>query len=169
MNPNRVRKEYLPLFVRHNQEFFREADMTIAPMVLDQDQPSPEVKDAFQQFAPDGFATIVMDQHGGGGRFPDRQIWKGMPIIELLNDTCNCKDPGQLANIIGGAIKGRGNVVPGFYFFHTVWVNPTTIADTLAALRRQHADVNFEVLGPREFFALFKETREQKRTTDGHR
>ena len=61
MNPNRVRKEYLPLFVPHNQQFFREADMTIAPMVLDWDQPSPEVKDAFRQFSPDGFATIVMD------------------------------------------------------------------------------------------------------------
>ena len=52
MNPNRVRKEYLPLFVKHNRRFFREADMTIAPMVLDWDQPSPEVKDAFRQFAP---------------------------------------------------------------------------------------------------------------------
>ena len=63
MNPNRIRKEYMPLFVRHNQRFFREADMTIAPMVLDWDQPSPEVKDAFRKFSPDGFATIVMDLH----------------------------------------------------------------------------------------------------------
>jgi GxGYxY sequence motif in domain of unknown function N-terminal/GxGYxYP putative glycoside hydrolase C-terminal domain len=35
MNPNRVRKEHLPLFVVHNQRFFREADMSLAPMVLD--------------------------------------------------------------------------------------------------------------------------------------
>src|SRR5437763_12384351 len=61
MNPNRVRPEFLPLFVEHNQKFFREADMTIAPMVLDQDEPSPPVKDAFAQFAPDGLATIVQD------------------------------------------------------------------------------------------------------------
>ncbi len=105
------------MFVRHNQQFFREADMKIAPMVLDQDQPSPDVKDAFQQFSPDGFATIVEDHHGRGGRLPDRQIWKGMPILELLNDTCNTKDSGQIAAIMANAIKSRGNVVPGILLF----------------------------------------------------
>ena len=59
----------IPLSRHFNQQFFREADMTMAPMVLDQDQPSPDVKDAFRQFAPDGFATIVQDLHGRGGRF----------------------------------------------------------------------------------------------------
>ena len=68
MNPNRVQKEHLPLFVEHNARFFRETDMTIAPMVLDWDEPTSDVKDAFAQFAPDGFATIVMDLHGKGGK-----------------------------------------------------------------------------------------------------
>lgn len=162
MNPNRIRREYLPLFVRHNQQFFREADMTMAPMVLDQDQPSPDVKDAFQQFAPDGFATIVDDLHGRGGRLPERQIWKGMPIFELLNGACNSKESGQIAAVMANAIKSRGNVVPGFYFFRTVWVNPATINDALATLRRQHPDLNCEVLSPRAFFALFKESQERQ-------
>ena len=158
MNPNRIRKEYLPLFVRHNQRFFHEADMTIAPMVLDQDQPSPDVKDAFQQFAPDGFATIVDDMHRRGGRLPDRQIWKGMPIIELLNDACNTKDSGGLAAVMANAIKGRGNVVPGFYLFRTVWLNPATITDALATVRHGHPELNCEVLSPEAFFALFKQS-----------
>jgi hypothetical protein len=162
LNPNRIRKEYLPLFVRHNQQFFREADMTIAPMVLDQDQPSPDVKDAFQQFSPDGFATIVDDLHHLGGRLPERQIWKGMPIIELLNDTCNSKESGQIAAVMANVIKSRGNVLPGFYFFRTVWVSPATITDGLATLRRQHPDLNFEVLSPRTFFVLFKESQERQ-------
>jgi hypothetical protein len=162
MNPNRVRKEFLPLFVRHNQQFFREADMTIAPMVLDQDQPSPDVKDAFRKFAPDGFATIVQDDHGRGGRLPDRQVWKGMPILELLNDACNCKDSGQFAEIMANAIKSRGNPLPGFYLFRTVWVSPTMIADALAGLRRQHPELEFQVLPAHEFFALFKEFQERQ-------
>ena len=161
MNPNRIRKEYLPLFVRHNQQFFREADMTIAPMVLDQDQPSPDVKDAFQQFAPDGFATIVDDQHGRGGRSPDRQVWKGMPILELLNDACNTKDSGGLAAVMANAIKGRGNPLPGFYLFRTVWVSPATITDALATLRRQHPNLNVEMVSPHTFFALFKASLER--------
>ncbi|MBM3495230.1 MAG: hypothetical protein FJX72_13050, partial [Armatimonadetes bacterium] len=31
MNPNRVRPEYLPLFVRHNRKYYRETDMTMSP------------------------------------------------------------------------------------------------------------------------------------------
>ena len=161
MNPNRIRKEYLPLFVRHNQQFFREADMTIAPMILDQDQPSPDVKDAFQQFAPDGFATIVDDEHGRGGRLPDRQVWKGMPIIELLNDACNSKESGQIAAVMANAIQGRGNPLPGFYFFRTVWVSPATITDALATLHRDHPDLNVEMVSPHTFFALFKQSLER--------
>ena len=164
-NPNRIRKEYLPLFVRHNQQFFREADMTIAPMVLDQDQPSPDVKDAFQQFAPDGFATIVDDQHGGGGKYPARQVWKGMPIMELLNDACNCNDSGQLADIIANAILGRGNPVPGFYLFRTVWVDPSTITEAVAALRHRHPELNLQVVAPQSFFSLFKESQETQGKT----
>ena len=162
MNPNRIRKEYLPLFVRHNRQFFREADMTIAPMVLDQDQPSPDVKDAFQQFSPDGFATIVDDMHHRGGRLPERQIWKGMPILELLNDACNSKESGPIAAVMANAIKSRGNVVPGFYFFRTVWVSPATIADALVTLRRQHPELNVEVRSPHTFFALFKQSQQRK-------
>ena len=162
MNPNRIRKEYLPLFVRHNQRFFREADMTIAPMVLDRDQPSAQVKDAFQQFAPDGYATIVADVNGARGNYPAPQVWKGMPILELLNDTCNSKEPGQIADVMANVIKSRGTKLPDFYFFRTVWVNPTTITDALAALRRKHPELNCEVLAPHPFFALFKKSLEPK-------
>jgi hypothetical protein len=170
MNPNRIRKEYLPLFVRHNQQFFHEADMTMAPMVLDQDQPSRDVKDAFQQFAPDGFATIVMDPHGRGGRMPERQVWKEMPVLELLNDACISKEGGQIAEVMATAIKSRGNVLPGFYFFRTVWVNPTTITDAVALLRGRHPELNCQVLAPRTFFALFQESQQgEGKTTPGKR
>jgi hypothetical protein len=162
MNPNRVAKEYLPLFVKHNQRFFREADMDIAPMVLDWDQPSPDVKDAFRKFAPDGLATIVMDLHGTGGKLPDPQVWKGMPVMELINDTCNFANAEQTAAAMAHAIKARGNQAPGFYFFRIVWVNPTNIADTLNAFRKKRPDLNFEVLDPNTFCALFKESQARR-------
>ena len=96
---------------------------------------------------------------------PDRQVWKGMPIIELLNDACNTKDSGQLAAIMANAIKSRGNVVPGFYLFRTVWVNPTTITDALGTLRREHPDLNVEMVSPHTFFALFKQSLERQGKT----
>jgi hypothetical protein len=162
MNPNRVRKEYLPLFVEHNRRFFREADMDIAPMVLDWDQPSAEVKDAFRKFAASGFATIVMDLHGTGGKLPEPQVWKGMPVMELINDTCNFTSAEQTAGAMDHAIKTRGKQEPGFYFFRIVWVNPTNIADTLAALRRKRPDLNLEILDPHTFMALFKTFHERR-------
>lgn len=163
MNPNRIRKEYLPLFVKHNQRFFREADMDIAPMVLDWDEPSAAVKDAFSNFSPAGFATIVMDLHGKGGKSPAPHVWKGMPVMELLNDTCNFANAEQTASAMWNAIKNRGNQTPGFYFFRIVWVNPKNISDTLAALHKQRPELNFEVLDPHTFFALFKESQARRK------
>jgi hypothetical protein len=140
-------------------------DMDIAPMVLDWDEPSPDVKDAFAQFAPSGFATIVMDMHGKGGKNPAPQVWKGMPVTELINDTCNFASAEQTADILARAVKDRGNQMPGFYFFRIVWVNPTQISDTLAALRRKRPELPFELLDPHTFFALFKESHEKQTKT----
>jgi hypothetical protein len=161
VNPNRIRPEHLPLFIRHNQAFFREADMTIAPMVLDWDQPTPAVKDAFQQFAPDGYGTIIWDMHTDSGKPVEPQVWKGMPILELINDANECPGAEQTADIMANAIAKRGNRMPGFYLFRIVWVNPTTIADSLAILHRKHPDLNFELLDPYTFFALFRKAMAQ--------
>ncbi len=157
MNPNRVRKEHLPLFVEHNKRFFREADMTIAPMVLDWDEPSAAVKDAFCQFAPDGFATIVMDLHATGGKAPQPHVWKGMAVTNLINDACNFAGPQQTAEVLYAQLKGRPKDAPGFYFFRIVWVGPSEILKTLDSLRAKHPDVECEIVDPYTFFALFKE------------
>ncbi|GMW00502.1 MAG: hypothetical protein AMXMBFR84_16390 [Candidatus Hydrogenedentota bacterium] len=155
-NPNRIRPGQLPLFTKHNRHFFEATDMTIAPMVLDWDQPSDAVKDAFAQFSPDGFATIVMDMHGNGGTVPKPQVWKGMPVTELLNNTCNFVNPQQTANAMYGAIKDRGTQLPGFYFFRIVWTPPSAIIESLDAFRKDHPDIPIEVVDPYNFFALFK-------------
>jgi hypothetical protein len=161
-NPSRIRPEYLPLFVQHNQQFFREADMTIAPMVLDREPPSPEVKDAFQQFAPDGYATIISTLSQARATYPPPQVWKGMPILELLNDTCNAKQSGEIADIMASVIRGRGSARPGFYLFRSVWTNPSTILEAVTLMRAHHPELQCEVRGPREFFALFKKSLDQK-------
>ena len=136
--------------------------MTIAPMVLDWDQPSPDVKDAFRQFSPDGFATIVLDFHGTGGKLPEPQVWKGMPVLELISNEGNFAGTEHAADMVAGPIKDRGNKMPGFYIFRCVWVNPTNIANTLLTLRRKHPEMNVEVLPPHTFFALFKQFQEQQ-------
>jgi hypothetical protein len=157
MNPNRVRKEYLPLFIEHNKRFFRETDMTMAPMVLDWDEPSAAVKDAFREFTPDGLATIVMDLHATGGKPPQPHVWKGMPVTELLNNACNFAEPAQAAEILYSQLKDKPKNAPGFYFFRIVWVGPSDVQKTLGALRSRHPEIDWELLDPYTFFALLKE------------
>lgn len=155
-NPNRIEPKHLPLFVEHNRRFFRQADMTMAPMVLDWDEPTAAVKDAFTEFSPDGFATIVMDMHGGGGKPPKPHVWKGMPVTELLNDTCNFANPKQTSDAMYAAISNRGKAAPGFYFFRIVWTPPSAVIESLDVFRGEHPDVPLEVVDPYTFFSLFK-------------
>ncbi|MBI5091777.1 MAG: hypothetical protein HZB26_04955 [Candidatus Hydrogenedentes bacterium] len=156
-NPNRIAAKSLPLMVRHNKRFFRATDMTMAPMVLDWDQPTAAVKDAFAKFSPDGYATIVMDMHETGGVTPKPHVWKGMPVTELINNTCNFVNPKQTSDAMFGAIKDRGAEVPGFYFFRIVWTPPSAIQESVTVFRTEHPDVPVEVVDPYTFFALFKQ------------
>jgi len=162
MNPNRVRPEYLPLFVEHNKRFFGETGMTIAPMVLDWDEPSARVKDAFREFAPDGLATIVMDLHNTGGKAPWPHVWKGMPVTELINDLGSLGQPEAAAELLYAHLKDRPQNEPGFYFFRTVWVGPSEILKTLNMLRVKHPKLAWDVVDPYTFFALFKQNQERE-------
>ena len=110
------------------------------------------MKDAFQQFAPDGYATIIANVLGARGNYPPPQVWKGMPIIELLNDTCNSKDSGEIADIMANVIQGRGNAQPGFYFFRTDWIRPAVVLDAINLLRTQHPELNCRIARPRRIF-----------------
>lgn len=155
MNPNRIKKDYLPLFVRHNKHFFQQTDMTIAPMVLDWDEPTADVKDAFTQFAPDGFATIVIDYHQAGGKHPESHVWKGMPVTTLINSIGTGRTPEQTADTMYESIRHKPKNAPGFFFFRIVWVSPTTVIDSMAALRKKHPELDIEQVDPYTFFRLF--------------
>jgi GxGYxYP putative glycoside hydrolase C-terminal domain/GxGYxY sequence motif in domain of unknown function N-terminal len=163
MNPNRVRVEHLPLFVSHNRRFFHETDMTMAPMVLDWDEPSAAVKDAFRQFAPDGFATIVMDLHGKGGKPPRPHVWKGMPVTELINELGSIASPETAAEQIFARLKDRPKDAPGFYFFRIVWVSPSDVRKALGVLRTKRPEVDWDLVDPYTFFSLFKEYEQAQR------
>ena len=157
MNPNRIQKQYMPLFIEHNQRFFKQTDMTIAPMVLDWDEPTPEVKDAFLQFAPDGVGTIIHDLHEGKGGPPKPHLWKGMPVIELFDRTFKFDSPDRTAEIMYDYIQMKPEAAPGFFYFRIVWASPSNVIDSLAVLRKEHPKLDIEVVDPYTFFALFKE------------
>lgn len=155
MNPNRVQKKYLPLFVKHNSKFYKQTDMTVSGMVLDWDKPTDDVKDAFTKFSPDGYATIVGDMHGNGGKPPKPHVWKGMPVIQLLGADPN--SPEYTANVIYNAVKNRKKNEPGFYDFRCVWVSPAQVKASIDLFAKQHPEEQFEVVDIYTFFDLFKQ------------
>ncbi|MEN8155541.1 MAG: NBR1-Ig-like domain-containing protein [Bacteroidota bacterium] len=158
MNPNRIREEYIPLFIDHNKKFYEQLDMTISPMVLDWDEPTSAVKDAFTQFSPDGFATIVMDLHHTGGEAPDPHIWEGMPVTNLINVVGQISDNNAAADAMSRAIPA---VYPGkesFHMFRIVWSWPSQVIDALNILKSKRSDLDIEVVDPYNFFKLFKDS-----------
>ncbi|MHB0999681.1 MAG: hypothetical protein ACYC27_10595 [Armatimonadota bacterium] len=157
MNPNRVKKEYMPLFIKHNQKFYKQLDMTLSPMVLDWDEPSADVKDAFTQISPDGLATIVMDMHNTGGKTPEPHVWKGMPVMELINDACNFAGVDNTSDYLSNAIPDKKNDKPTFYFFRIVWTDPSQVIDSIEALKKKRPEIDIEVVDPYNFFGMFKE------------
>lgn len=157
INPSRIRPENLPLFAEHNRRYFREADLTIAPMVLDWETPSAAIKDAFATFAPDGYGAMVWNMHTNTGKGPDPHVWKGMPVINLLNHANEFPGPQKTASLIAEAIAQNAGGLTGYYFFRVVWTSPTQIVEMLNELRRQQPALNFEVLDVHTFYSFVRQ------------
>ena len=160
---NRIRREELGLFVRHSKYYFERADITIAPMVIDFDQPTPAAKDVYSEFASDGMACVIDDTHSGLGKPPAPQVWKGMPVMEMINDASASIEDGKfigadrLSAIMEETIVKRGNKEPGFYFYRITWVTPRDIIATMTALRARVPELDIELLDPHSFLSLFKQ------------
>lgn len=156
MNPNRIRPEYIKLFVDHNKRFYSRLDYSISPMVLDWDEPSAMVKDAFAAFSPDGFATIVADFHNKGGKPPRPQVWKGMPVTVLNNEIGEFSGTEQVAKAMSGSIPAGSEARPAFHIFRTIWTSPGQVADSISLFKRMRPELEVEVVDPYSFFKLFK-------------
>jgi hypothetical protein len=152
MNPNRIDKSHLPLFISHNKKFYEKLDMSLSPMVLDWDEPTDVVKDAFTQFSPDGFATIVIDFHNTGGKLPQPHVWKGMPVMELINNACNFSNATETAGLMSSVISNPQGTKPAYHFFRIVWTNPQNIIDAIDKLKQLRPELDIEVADPYNFF-----------------
>ncbi len=157
MNPNRIKEEYLPLFVDHNKKFYNKLDMSISPMVLDWDEPTAAVKDAFTEFSSDGYATIVMDLHGTGGRSPKPHVWKGMPVTNLINVVGQISDINAAASAMSRVIPPASMGGTPFYMFRIVWSWPSQVVDVIDALKNKRSDLDIEVVDPYNYFKMFRD------------
>ncbi len=159
MNPNLVKEEYLPLFVNHNKKFYNKLDMTMSPMVLDWDKPTSAVKDAYSQFSPDGYATIVSDYHNNNGiTVPiEPEVWNGMPVTNLVSVLGQITDIDAAADALSDAMTQQPSGTTSFYLFRMIWSWPNQVADVINTLKNDRTDLDIKVVDPYNFFKLFKD------------
>lgn len=155
-NPTKIPEANLPAFAAHNKYFYDKFDMTMSPMVLDWDKPTDEIKDAFLEFSPDGFATIVMDLHHAGGEHPEDHNWKGMPVTTLINDACDFYSVEATAKTLSNRIKPNKNGEPGHYFFRIVWTDPKDVIASINLLKEMRPELDIEVVDAYNFFNICK-------------
>ena len=149
-NPSRIREEDMPLFVRHNQKYYKALDMDISPMVLDVEEPSPLVKDAFSKFSPRGYGAMVDGHwHGTDARNPAAQVWKGMPITDLSNT-------GDAASI-AGMIRYFKPGEPRFFYLRIVWNWPWQVIERMEEVKKLCPEYDIEIVDPYTFFDLRKQ------------
>ncbi|MBR4748263.1 MAG: hypothetical protein IK083_01645 [Abditibacteriota bacterium] len=161
-NPNRIPAERLPAFAAHNKKYYDRYDMSLSPMVLDWDQPTGPVKDAFRTFSPDGFATIVMDMHMEGGAAPADHNWKQMPVTTLENDLCNFASTEKNAGVLAGLLRGPRDGKPGHLIFRIVWTSPSEVIKILERTRELRPDLDIEVVDGYNFFNICKNIFDEK-------
>ncbi len=80
---------------------------------------------------------------------------KDMPVMELINDIPT-SDPEKKADLFYNAITRRGVKEPAFYIFRIVWTSPSNVLESMEILRKNHPELNFEVIDVYNFFHLFK-------------
>ena len=160
LNPNFVQEQYLPLFVRHNQHYYSNLDMSISPMVLDRDSPASAVKDAFAQFSPDGFSFITFAPDGVSSGIPEGEtapvanVWKSMPILNRMTSAGG----SPLVESFFAATHPQAATCPTFYIFRNVWEPVSQVVSNFHQLQANRRDLNIEFLDPYNFFRLIRES-----------
>lgn len=149
INPNLIKKEQHPLFIRHNQKFYNHLDMTLSPMVLDVGEPSANVKDAYAQFSMDGFGSI----HGP----VEPHVWKGMPVMKEIGEASHINGAEKRADVMSSVIPAKKPGKPAFHLFRIVWVSPGNVIDAIELLKQKRPELDIEVVDPFNFFRMFKE------------
>ena len=166
-NPSRVPDETWDIMLEHNLKYFEMADMTIAPMILDQDRLDAQSLEMFSQFAPDGLATIIIDQHGQGGSQAPAAMYGDTPTDRLdnsFNSSSVETGAASLENIVRygynrklGATKSGSSLS----LIRVVWKSPSYICEVVEAYKAAHPDENVVVVDIYNYFNLLSQDLQQ--------
>ena len=122
------------------------ADMSISSFVLDWTSPTPEVKDSYAEFSPDGYAMYTISNV-----YPDYEVWKGiMPVTKLWG--------GGYARMTEEIGTIDATAPPQYFLCRNVWLTPSAMYGDINKLIANRTDLDIEVLDPYTFFGYLKQT-----------
>lgn len=146
INPTYIRPSQLPLFISHSKKYYEIADMSISSFVLDWTAPTDEVKDAYAQFSPDGYAMYTINNI-----YPAYEVWKGeMPVTKLWG--------GGYARMMEEMEPIEPTAPPQYFLCRNVWLTPSAMYGDVNKLIANRPDLDIEVLDPYTFFGYLKQT-----------
>ncbi len=162
-NPSRVPDETWDIMLEHNLKYFEMADITIAPMILDQDRLDEQSLEMFSQFAPDGLATIIIDQHGKGGSQAPAAMYGDTPTDRLdnsFNSTSVETGVASLENIVRYGYT-RSDSSSSLSLIRVVWKSPSYICEVVEAYKAAHPNENVVVVDIYNYFNLLAQDLDQ--------
>jgi hypothetical protein len=152
VNPNSLPN--LEVWRHHSKQYYHQLDISISPMVLDYDQPSKQVKEAYREFSPRGMACIVMDLHGTGGKPPVPHVFSGMPVIKMDNlSATKDKAAPEVADGLLALLAKDAGAGPRFHYVRTVW-NPPSLLEEVRRRVEQKSARRVVFVDPYAFFSM---------------
>ena len=161
-NPSRIQPRHWDMVVAHNRRFFNLTDMTMAPMVLDWEPPTPEILDQLVKFAPDGIAFICHWFHRlhlkeRCAAWTQISTHRGVVVDKMFNGVCDGAPPDQAAarirdHLLKDDVPGK----PAFHYIRVVWQSPSYILEMLAEIKRLRPDLDIRLVNTHAYFRLYK-------------
>ena len=171
-NPTRIDPKYMDLFTKHNKKYYDLMDIDVSPMILDVDDLTPVVKDAYLAFSPRGIGVCISKDKYKTITFVQPEIWKeslpiinldGAPDVFLKGEFFEKGDYKVFADWLYNEYFSKLDLnKPNFHYIRIVWSSPGAVIDGMKTVKEHYPQVNLEVVDPYTFFGLFKENMKEK-------
>ena len=154
--PSRVPDELWPKMLEHNLEYFERTDMSIAPMVLDNQGMDADDLKWMVQIAPDGIGTVAQNQ---------TYLYEDTVVTALLGGGYDRDDPvvgaQNLQNVVNNQFK-KSNSGAALCMLRCVWTTPTVMCEMVELFQKANPDKEVVVVDIYNYFELVRQDIEWK-------
>ena len=154
--PSRVPDELWPLIAQHNIEYFERADMSIAPMVLDNQGMDADDLKWMIKFAKDGIATVAQNK---------TYLYEDTVVTALLGGGYDRYDPVVGAQNLEKVVNtqfSKSNSGASLNLLRCVWSTPTVMCEMVEKYQEANPDKEVVVVDIYNYFELVRQDLEWK-------